>query len=343
LQWRIDFADEDAARDGEAAARVALYVLREAVGRLPREIRVSGQATPKLTAFVRDVQAALRSAPLERRGTTLEGSLTLKTDEATLKPFLTEMDRLAAKMEGQNNIKQIGLAMHNYEASYGVFPNAAICDREGKPLLSWRVAILPFLDEENVYKQFNFNEPWDGPTNIKLLDKMPKAYALPNRPAKGNGETFLRVFTGPDTAFDLKRGRPGPGSFGLRIADITDGTSNTLMVVEAAESVPWTKPDDLPFDPKKPLPKLGGTYPDKFFALFFDGSVRTIRTNLPADVLRALITPRGGEVVDYDSLEPGETRPPQRSGESDRPKPPPEPDRVKPDRVNPPPPPDRRP
>jgi hypothetical protein len=297
VRWRIAFEDEEAAKDGEASARVAIYVLREALGRLPREIRVQGEANIQLTAMIREVQAALRSAPLERRGAALDGSLVLKTDEAKLKPLFTELEKTATRLEGQNNLKQIGIAMHNYHDTIGALPNAATCDDKNKPLLSWRVSLLPYLDQENLYKQFNLSEPWDGPTNIKLLERMPAVYALPTRPAKAKGHTYLRVFTGPNASFDPMRNRPGPLSAGLRLSEFTDGTSNTLLVVEAAESVPWTKPDELPFNEKGPLPKLGGTYPDRFFALFADGSARTIPLKVPDEVLRALITPRGGEVV----------------------------------------------
>src|SRR5260370_20010842 len=126
-------------------------------------------------------------------------------------------------------------------------------------------------------------------------------------------ETFFSVLTGPNTPFDLTRNRPGL-SRGLRMTDIADGTSNTLLVVEAADSVQWTKPDELPFNEKGPLPKLGGTVPDRFFALFADGSVRPISTKIPPEVLRALITPSGGEVIpDLDDFEPGRARPPRRS------------------------------
>jgi hypothetical protein len=317
VYWRITFEDEGAATDGEASARVALYVLREALGRLPREVRIPGEENPKLQALVRDVQTALKSARIQRRGATLEGGFVLKTDEAALKPFFAELEKTANRFEGENHLKQIGIAMHSYHDAVGTLPNAAICDENGKPLLSWRVAILPYIEEDNLYKQFNLREPWDSPTNIKLMERMPAIYGLPNRPDKFKYQTFFRVFTGPNTPFDLTRNRPGPLGRGLRLTDFTDGTSNTLLVVEAAESVPWTKPDELPFNEKGPMPKLGGLYADRFLALFADGSVRTIGTKTPPEVLRAVITPNGGEIVDPSAWE-DDGRPPRRSPEGPR-------------------------
>jgi hypothetical protein len=277
-------------------------------------------------ATLRDVQTALRSAPIQRRGATVECSLTLKTDEATLKPFFVEMERVAIRQQGMNNLRQIGIAMFNHEAAYQTFPNGAICDKTGKPLLSWRVALLPFFEEDNLYKQFKFDEPWDSPNNIKLLDKMPNVYSLPGREAK-KGETFIRVFTGQHAAFDLSR-PGGNGSFtpGRKIFSFTDGTSNTLLVVEAAESVPWTKPDELPVDPKKTLPKLGGLLPDKFLAVLADGSVEMIPTKIGEKTLRNLIDPADGNVIDWEKIVPGRFKEDRRvpPAFNEAPKPPPQ-------------------
>ena len=205
-------------------------------------------------------------------------------------------------------------------------------------MLSWRVAILPYIEQQNLYQQFKFDEPWDSPNNIRLLDKMPAVYALPNRPAKGKGETFFRVFTGPRTPFDLSRNRPGPLSAGLPIVQFTDGTSNTLLVVEAGESVPWTKPDELPFPEKGPLPKLGAATSNRFFALFADGSVRQLPIRLDEQTLRNLVDPADGNVIDWEKIEgtkrqgraPAEARPeggtakPSTGGPAKSPPPPPE-------------------
>ena len=103
-------------------------------------------------------------------------------------------------------------------------------------------------------------------------------------------ETYLRVFVGPGAAFES-------GKL-LSPKDFTDGVKNTILVVEAAEPVPWPKPDELRYDPNKPLPRLGGVFDDGFYALFADGVVRFIPTDINEKVLRAMITRNGGEKIE---------------------------------------------
>jgi hypothetical protein len=209
-------------------------------------------------------------------------------------PRTTDQDRTRSS----NNLKQIGLALHNYHDANGAFPSAAAYhDNNGKPLLSWRVAILPYVEEQALYQQFRFNEAWDSKHNKTLLAKMPKIFAptIQGKPAKAN-TTYYQVFTGPDAPFDPK------AKFGPRIRTITDGTSNTAMVVEAGEAVEWTKPVDLVYDAKKPLPKLGGLFAEGFHVVFFDGSVRQVGRKAQDAPLRAMITPAGGERFSAEDL-----------------------------------------
>jgi RNA polymerase sigma-70 factor (ECF subfamily) len=199
----------------------------------------------------------------------------------------------AQKEQLSKSLKQLALAMHDYHDTYKGLPPAAIYSKDGKPLLSWRVALLPFLGEGDLYKEFRLDEPWDSPHNRKLMEKMPKVYAAHGAKVKP-GSTFYRVFTGPGTVFE--------GAKGARMLDITDGTSNTIMIVEAGQAVPWTRPDELPYAAGKPLPKLGGQFQDGFYLALCDGSVRFVRTPINEQTLRALITRNGGEPVDLDKL-----------------------------------------
>jgi hypothetical protein len=156
------------------------------------------------------------------------------------------------------------------------------------------VAILPYLEQNDLFKSYDFDEPWDGPNNIKLLERMPSVYDHQERSGGRVTNTSYFVFTGPDTML----GKGDKPSF----ADVLDGTSNTLMLVEAKRDVPWTKPEDIPFDRQGKLPELGGFSPDGFNAGFGDGSVRYIKQTINPQTLRALITRAGGEVISLDSF-----------------------------------------
>jgi hypothetical protein len=221
-------------------------------------------------------------------------------------PALVEQDRLAVGLDGlldplrqaaqraqsTNNLKQIALAMHNYHDSNGAFPPQAVYDKDGKAILSWRVLLLPYLDQDALCKEFRLNEAWDSPHNKKLLAKMPKVFMSPSGKAQHAHGTFYKVFFGKGAGFEGKRG--------VRILDITDGTSNTILVVESTPDVPWSKPEDISFDAGKPLPRLGGLYPQGFLAGMADGSVRMISSSISKDTLKAAITRNGGEVLGAD-------------------------------------------
>ncbi|OWK34458.1 hypothetical protein FRUB_10429 [Fimbriiglobus ruber] len=207
-----------------------------------------------------------------------------------LLPAVQKTREAASRARSTNNLKQIALAMHNYEATYGTLPAAAITDKNGKKLLSWRVSILPYIEQNQLYNQFKLDEPWDSEHNKKLIPLMPITYADPRLPAEV-GKTFYKVFVGKDAGFDPVKKR--------RFVDITDGTSNTFMAAATGEPVTWTKPDDIEIDIEKPLPDLMKPFGSLLVA-FFDGSVRYVAPGVAPKTLKALITPTGGEVVtDY--------------------------------------------
>jgi hypothetical protein len=205
-------------------------------------------------------------------------------------PPITKKDINTSK----NNLKQIVLACYNYNDTYGNLPTD-ILDKDGKPLLSWRVAILPFVEETPLSLQFKMDEAWDSPNNKKLIEKMPKLFA-PIRVKAKAGETFYQVFVGEGALFGGKKKPSIPQS-------IPDGTSNTGMVFEAGEPVIWSKPADLPFDAKKPLPKLGGLFDGETHVGMCDGSVRLLKKDPDEKELKNLIMPADGNVGDFKKLD----------------------------------------
>jgi hypothetical protein len=206
-------------------------------------------------------------------------------------PAVQAAREAARRNQSANNLKQIALAMHNYNDVNQHFPAAAaIADKNGKPLLSWRVAILPYIEETALYKQFHLDEPWDSEHNRALIAKMPTTYANPTLGDLG-GKTDYLLPTGKSAMF--------AGTSGPKIVEIRDGLSNTMMIVaaDAAHAVEWTRPDDLKIDPKQPLTGLTGVHPGGFLAAFADGSVRFILDKTEPETLRAMFTPAGREVI----------------------------------------------
>jgi prepilin-type processing-associated H-X9-DG protein len=176
----------------------------------------------------------------------------------------------ATQAQSVNHLKQIGLAFYSFADSRNHLPPPVLYGgKSGKVPYSWRVALLPYLEQQELYNSYNFDEPWDGPQNSKLLDKMPAIYAYPRLAGASKTHAAYFVFTGKDTLL-------GSGSNPV-IADISDGMHRTILAVEARREIPWTKPEDIPFDAAMPLPQIGGFTPDGANVLFGDGSVSISR------------------------------------------------------------------
>jgi hypothetical protein len=203
------------------------------------------------------------------------------------------------RVTSHNDMQQIGLGVMSYEGAKGDLPTNSYSP-DGKPLLSWRVHILPYLGENALYQQFKLDEPWDSPTNRRLLDQMPVIFAAPGdrRGAMATtNKTYYRGFSSPGAIFE--RRKPGQK---MGPMNITDGMSRTILFVEAATPVEWTKPDDLDASPAKPFPGLGGVRPkdDMILVAFADGSIRQIRRSAAEMNWRAAVTYAGGELLDLN-------------------------------------------
>jgi hypothetical protein len=298
LEVRLQFADAAAARKARPAIFNLILVGRGVLAKVASDLAHSrDEDSAPLLALVHQAEAALKDAAVGSRGDRVDIDLGVKTDKVlalAIAQIAAHARYAASRTQSQNNLKQIALAFHNHNDAFAHMPPAALCDPKGKPLLSWRVAILPFVEEEALYKQFKLDEPWDSDNNKKLLDKMPKLYALPGVKIKGQGFTAYQVFVGKDALFDGDRKPRIPAS-------IPDGTSNTILVVEAAETVPWTKPADVPFGDKDPRSQIGGWYGHVVNVALCDGSVRSINLKkISKETLRNAIMPADGNVLGPD-------------------------------------------
>jgi hypothetical protein len=193
----------------------------------------------------------------------------------------------------QTNLKQLVLAVHNYADGHGLALPGSVLGKDGKPLLSWRVQLLPYLEEGELYKKFKLDEPWDSKHNLALLDKMPKVLASPRVKLKQKGFTVYQVFSGPGALY-----QKGIARLNLLVPD---GTSNTIFAVEASTAVPWTKPVDLAFNKDKALPDFGKAYGKRPLAALLDGSTRVLDLNtLSATTLKHAIMPDDGNPLGSD-------------------------------------------
>jgi hypothetical protein len=299
LNARVRTKREAQAADAQKAlAAFAKMVGDEAARELPdfeKAAEKDAELKPVVTVFKAGLKA-LGGAKFDVKGTEATARVVLPLDNLPVAAAYTaavkRAQTAAASAQSTNNLKQIGLAMHNYHDANGNMPPAAVCDKKGKPQLSWRVLILPYIEEEALYKKFKLDEPWDSENNKKLLDQMPKVYAIPGQKAGAN-ETHYRVFAGNGAAFEWVKG--------VRLIDYFDGTSNTIMVATAATAVPWTKPDELDFDPDADPTKLIGLVVNgRWQFVMGDGSVRSLNKIPPKDVMKALVTRAGGEVINFD-------------------------------------------
>lgn len=274
--------------DAEAAKK-----LRELIARFYKLVGEEGSPKQKARDFFPGWDKLVEQLTPKVEGDRLVVALEEKDVAATLKPVVARARETAEHRLSINNVKQIGLAMHNYHDTYKHFPTISNFDKAGKPLLSWRVHLLPFLDQVELYKEFHLDEPWDSEHNKKLIAKMPAVYrSTENKELIQAGKTgYLApvgehmMFTGTDKNISFRH--------------ITDGSSNTILIVDADDdhAVVWTRPEDFKVDEKKPQGGLRANPGNRFLFGYADGSVRGIRASIDAKTLHALFTRDGGEVV----------------------------------------------
>ena len=214
---------------------------------------------------------------------------------ALLLPAVQQAREAGRRNTCNNNLKQLGIAMHTYADVWGAFPPAYIADENGRPMHSWRVLILPYLDQQSLYDRYNFDEPWDGPSNSQLASHIPAAYHCPSHVAAGRSSaiTSYAAISGPGTIFDADT----PST----IQSITDGSAMTLMIAEAANAgIHWMEPRDLDFDEMTfhvngSPNEISSHHTGIVEVLFADGHTSMLDASIGNQVLRAILTKSGGE------------------------------------------------
>ncbi len=211
---------------------------------------------------------------------------------ALILPAIQAAREAARRNQSINNLKQLILSMLVYADSHKVLPPHASYSPDGKPLLSWRVHMLPYLEEGQLYAQFKLDESWDSPHNRALIPLMPEVFANPNLGEPVEGKTNYLALVGPECVLD---GSPQ----GLGFAKISDGTSNTIVIVEADadQAVEWTKPDDIEFDPDNLQAGFGKLRPGGCNAAFCDSHVAFISEDIDPAILKAMVTRNGRETI----------------------------------------------
>jgi RNA polymerase sigma-70 factor (ECF subfamily) len=233
-------------------------------------------------------------------------------DEAQKFVWVSTLERVPAAKEDEaaklhrtrlrsgSQLHRVMTALHDYHDKHNQFPGPALTDAAGKPLLSWRVALLPFLGEKQLYDAFHLDEPWDSEHNRKLLPRLPKVYASLGKAPRTPHGTFVQAVVGPDCVFEV-------GRHNHLINDIPDGTSQTIALVLAGEAVPWTKPADVDYSADKPLPSfVGGVLDDGLLSFATADAAVYLMSNVLDEekerIFRAALTRNGGEVIELEKL-----------------------------------------
>jgi prepilin-type processing-associated H-X9-DG protein len=301
LTLRLRSSDAATVRDAEKSLGALRTLLTDLpAGAAKQAAKSKSPGAKEVVTLLTGISDAVAKADIKIAGTDAVATLKLPTDlpvaKALAASYQDASQKAGTRLIEANNLKQIGLAMHNYESVNNSFPPPFTVGKKGKPLLSWRVAVLPYLEQNDFYTKFKLDEPWDSEHNLKVVkdNPMPKVFALPGVTKDGEKETYYRVLVGNGAAFEKFRPQ--------KILDFTDGTSNTILVATAANAVPWTKPEELDFDPKLDAKKLfkfdgdlGGCN-----VLFADGSVHFLKATIDAANLNGIITRAGGEVVNIE-------------------------------------------
>lgn len=316
---RIDFEKNEEATAGSKALRDFLEMSREflkqgiteAEQALKKKEENSAEEVPQNLAvllglgILREIDTLLKDAPIQTKGTAVTMDLNYKGGQSTsvglfalFGVFISEsrssfVGGTKIKPAGgadphEQHLKAIAEALDRYHADKGSYPPPAILDKEGRPILSWRVALLPYLGEEAkaLYKEFNLEEPWDGLNNKKLIEKMPLEFRMPD--SSEAYKTATHVFSGEDSIFTPK---------GRKKADLKPGAA--LLALGTSEAATyWSKPLDFALAEGKPLPSFWNPEGQgKLYVFFADGTVRPFTKDTAKEtILREIARPAGAKL-----------------------------------------------
>jgi hypothetical protein len=269
----------------------------------PEALDISLLPPPRtLLKYIRPARMSLQKHPeglmltLSESYPTLMSPGSIPVAAALLLPAVDAARKAAQRVASTNNLKQIALAVHMYHTTHGKLP-ADIVDEEGKPLLSWRVQLLPYLEQQALYDAMKLDEPWDSEHNIKFAETIIATYQSPGY-ENTTGKTYYQAIkNGNGMIVTPTKGDDGKVTRGLSFADVKDGMSNTAMVAEVAEPVVWSKPADFVPDEKDAFKGLSSLRDGVILMAFGDGSVQAVSDSIDPETLKAIFTRSGGEIV----------------------------------------------
>ncbi len=300
LDGTLEFPNARTAEQAQDAIRVSLMLARGGLLMIEDQVRENSdpKAESTIGKLMDPLRLALNEAAIKTDGSTVKVSVKATLDDKLVKAVVAEaaprMHLAANRATAMNNLKRLALCLiKTADDNEGPMPSSIVYSKDGKPLYSWRVLMLPNLGEGDLYRKLKLDEPWDSKHNKPLLSKMPKAFALPGVKAPEN-MTFFQIFEGAGTLSAPNRMARYPVSF-------TDGTSNTILIVEAAEPVHWAAPGDIAYSARvSPLKQIGRHYAKSGLCVTADGAVHSLSAKLSEETLRAAITPAGNEVLGSD-------------------------------------------
>jgi serine/threonine protein kinase len=283
------FADEASARPGQAGAEAALALARKELKEKVKEmgegvdnpfmwLLVPREAVKALHQLLAPVERSLAKAKVERNGHAVRAQL-LVSDVPEMIAGAVGMIKFGGQMEYKENLGKLWQALRDYDKKHGRLPPPAIYSKDGRPLLSWRVLLLPHLGEEKLFKQFRLDEVWDSDHNKVLLEQIPDVYNAGTVLGSVPHGTLIQVVVGPDTLFEGRQGVP-----------LKSVPWRTTLLAEGRRAVPWTKPEDLTYQVGGPLPELGGAFPEGFYLLSAGGRVRFLPRTTSERELRGFLT-----------------------------------------------------